>query len=346
MKFFIVTTQLVVMLIVAGVACLWDIDSQLMELTLQDMEEMETLAKKPVKRMTEVTVKNEFAPLKLLSGNFIRHTRAYYQWRIKDREEKLRSDSLNIDYYNDLAVAYEKIGETQKAIDLMLKVEQLAPGRYKTAANLGTFYIHNRQLEKGLEHIKRAITINADAHFGRERYQQYLVEYVLSKKGTAPVTLPLDSSFADREWGGYASFVLHKAGLSPKSDSAIVEIRKAIKGVSGMMHFGTYNSPVLLEALGDLYTDSRLSPEERTIGAMAYKKAAREVVGVTQEYYKLKAYSVVYVTPELDDAYIGVSLDSLLAQGSAQFNEIGIHEREWIARGIDVDSAFAATYYQ
>lgn len=120
--------------------------------------------------------------IELITGKFLRHSPEFYQWRIKDREAKLKTNPAQWSYYDDLAVAYAKLHNNTKAIELMLKKEKLHPRQYETYANLGTFYIHDKQYEKGLTYIKKAIAINPNAHFGREVYQQYLVEYILSKR--------------------------------------------------------------------------------------------------------------------------------------------------------------------
>ena len=139
-----------------ALACLWDFETTLME--------------------------RQPRALEVMTGKFLRHSPEYYRWRIKDRQARLVStkDPAKIQAYSDdIAVAYDKLGEHQKAIDLMTKQLAMDDQRYESLANLGTFYIHNGDMEKGLEFIHKAIAVNPDAHFGREIYQAYLVEYVL-----------------------------------------------------------------------------------------------------------------------------------------------------------------------
>lgn len=59
----------------------------------------------------------------------------------------------------------------------------MKPGRYETAANLGTFYLHAGIFKKVLAYIEKALKINPDAHFGREKYQKLLVEYIIPEPG-------------------------------------------------------------------------------------------------------------------------------------------------------------------
>ena len=147
----------------------------------------------------------------LIAGEFRRHSPEFYQWRIEDRLKKIESHPDDLSLLDDLAVSYEKSGQTDLAIQTMLDKDQRQPGLYETHANLGTFYIHDGQLEKGLAEIRKAIEINPDAHFGREVYQQYLVEYLIaSRDEDGQLHLPLDNEIAHYQPTGFATFVVKK----------------------------------------------------------------------------------------------------------------------------------------
>ena len=230
------TAALVVGLVVTTTsACLWDTDTLAME--RQKFPEA----------------------LELITGQFLRHSPEFYRWRVEDRQKRIATEPDRIELYDDLAVAYDKLGEHEKAIETILAKEKLKPGLYETYANLGTFYIHNGQLEEGLKHIDKAIEINPDAHFGREKYQRMLVEYVLTKRSRGVAGLPLaDSSTGDFvNYVDFAGFIWSKR--REKKDSSTetdYDPQAAIKGVLGMMKFGKHDSPILLEALGDLLSGS------------------------------------------------------------------------------------------
>ncbi len=151
----------------AVIACIWDYD------TLQQERS----------RFPDV--------LELITGKFLRHSQEFYEWRVQDRLEKLKHTPDNLAIYDDLAVAYEKLGQHQKAIDTILIKDKKHPGLYETEANLGTFYIHDGQLDEGLKHIDEAIRINPDAHFGREIYQKQFVEYMRERRRAGIKGLPL-----------------------------------------------------------------------------------------------------------------------------------------------------------
>jgi len=196
----------------------------------------------------------------LMSGDFMTHSKEFYIWRAQDRLQKLRQEPGNLSYYDDLAVSYEKMGQTQKAIETLEKIYKDNPNRYETIANLGTFYIHGQQYEKGVELLKKAIIINPNAHFGREVYQIKVVEYILKENPDKNFTLPIQKSKQ-----GFADFILKDlydkknknyfdASKNPEElDLYTTEILKAIVGIGGMLKFGNSDSPILLEAMGDLY---------------------------------------------------------------------------------------------
>jgi tetratricopeptide (TPR) repeat protein len=149
-------------------ACLWDSDTLRMER----------------QRFPQV--------LELITGKFLRHSPEYYQWRIQDRLKKLQADPNNLALLDDLGVSYVKTGQHDKAIETGVKTLALKPRRYESESNLGTFYFFAGHLENSIEHIRKAIQINPDAHFGREVYQLRLFEYLLARKVDGKLSQPID----------------------------------------------------------------------------------------------------------------------------------------------------------
>lgn len=314
-----------------AVACYWDYDTLNME------------------RRQFPTV------LELITGKFLRHSPEYYRWRIKDRNERLVPNPKNLAWHDDLAVAYDKVGLHAKAIETMLQKETLKPGMYETYANLGTLYIHSGQLKKGLEQIKRAIEINPNAHFGREVYQQLLVEYVLEVRENGRKELPL--SQGDRGGGRertFASFVLARRQTAGDPSK---ELARAVKGVLGMMRFGNFDSPILLEALGDLLGEEfkRGDPREgaKRLAARAYLKASYEAKNekTKNEYRRIAERTLRLQSSELTEksitlARLELRFESELEQTREWYAQLGSDEKSWIAAGVDVDSEFNDKYYE
>lgn len=292
----------------------------------------------------------------LITGKFLQHSQEFYYWRVADRKEKITLYPDSLDLYDDLAWALNKVGEPEKGIEVMLKKESITPGLYKTYANLGTCYIHSKQFEEGLSYIKKAIEINPEAHFGREVYQQYLVEYVLSKKDSSGTfSLPLGTK--NNNFYHY----LKKRHFSKATKS---EIAKAVKGIGGMMRFSNHNSPILLEALGDLLSNAEngYDPGAGHLSSRAYLKAAllSKKDNASAKYKKRanKERERQFAGPNrrgrephfsnhvisLLDLEIVLKLE--IQAANVWVEEVRQNELTWISGGVNPDSAFAVTYYE
>lgn len=322
-----------------AVACLWDYDTIKME-------------------------RSRFpGTLELVTGKFLRHTPEFYQWRIQDRLKRLESDPTSATLLDDLAVAYDKTGQHDKAIVTALKTEQHHPGRYETAANLGTFYIHAGKPVEGLPHIDRALKINPDAHFGREKYQKLLVEYVLERRQDRPLKLPLAEVIvrlgADPKRlsphevtieDTFADFLKGK----PRKTLTPEETALAVKGILGMMRFGKHDSPVLLEALGMLLVQDGFNPsaDAKQLAARAFLKASYEVSDESAraayramatraiDMQTLKSGSTDQVLLEVIEA----DFQRELTEARVWYDELRDRELSWIREGKNPEAEFDRLY--
>ena len=296
-------------------ACLWDTDTLAME-------------------------RSKFpGAFELVAGYFVRHSPVYYKWRIRDRETN--GEGMTPGDYDDVAVSHDKLGNHGKAIhSIRIKMEKWpGEGQYESQANLGTFLIHNGQFEEGLVHIKKAIELNPEAHFGREIYQQHLVEYLISK-GYPETPLPLGGEGGEIGNGiGFHEYLVETVG----GDS----VAGAANGVMGMMRFGTYNSPVLLEVLGDLMmTDQYPHTDSSMIAARAYLHAS--YVAPTEgakEAYRKKASAALVMHELITLQDVEKGLQSELKSGKEVFADISSDEKAWFRAGLDLDAMFAEKYY-
>ena len=320
----------VVLGLLAGpaLACLWDYDTLKME-------------------------RQQFPDaLELITGKFLRHGEAFYRWRIADREQRLAQTPDDLALVDDLAVAYEKVGETQKAIALMLDKAQKKPGVYETEANLGTFYIHAGEYEQGLAHIRKALEINPEAHFGREWVQQWLVQYVRVRRA-AGATLPLDPKPQGHGARGFAAWLLEQRGAEDAEDED-AELAAAVKGVLGMMRFGNFDSPVLLEALGDLLLAGVGNYEgaARRLACRAYLRAAPATEGEARAAYRAIAGAALSMqtrqpgsTATLTLEEVEASLQKEIAAAEAFHAKVVADEERWIRAGENPEARFDETYY-
>jgi tetratricopeptide (TPR) repeat protein len=294
--------------------------------------------------------------LELVTGKFPRHSREFYKWRVRDRSERLKQHPDDPALYDDLAVAHEKLGDHQRAIELMLEKDEKFPGKYETYANLGTFYIHDGQFELGLEQIERAIAINPDAHFGREVYQQRLVEYVRyvrSRQSERKMPLPLvtaeqRNSGSSRDFDNFAL----KAVFRPSEKERDEELNKAVQGILGMMRFGNHDSPILLEALGDLLSSHEDIRDSKHLAARAYLKASYEVDDAESRdgYRKLAEEALMMqlsehgVAQELTLAALEKTFQQELAEADAWYAQLVAGEQIWIAAGKNPELEFQRKY--
>ncbi len=101
---------------------------------------------------------------------------------------------------DDLAVGLERLGKSDEAVTVMRDklARQEAKGvagreLYTTYANLGTFLIHasmrqaitgdaaaKARCREGVAFVRKAVEVNPEAHFGRERWQVALAEFLLA----------------------------------------------------------------------------------------------------------------------------------------------------------------------
>jgi len=292
--------------------------------------------------------------LNLITGKFLRHSPEFYQWRIENRLERLKTTTDDPQLLDDLAVAYDKTGQHQLAMDTIRDKDTRFPGLYETYANLGTFYIHSGDLEAGLTWITKAIAINPDAHFGREIYQDLLVRYVLSKRepGSQKLSLPMGSGGGPQSTGDtFAGFLADQR--SEKAQKQSPNLHAAVKGILGMMRFGHYDSPVLLEALGDLLLGNAGSDAKR-LAARAYLKASYEVdrPEARSAYRKLAKDALTLqtrtknTTQPLDLDTLEKQFQSELKNAEAWYAVVQADERNWIASGEDADLKFSQKYYR
>ncbi len=286
--------------------------------------------------------------LELITGKFLRHSKDFYRWRISDRETKLAQAPTDPALLDDLAVAYAKIGDTQTAIATMQRADQT---RYETAANLGTFRVMAGDYDGGLVDIDRALAINPEAHFGRERYQKWLVEYVQSRMvDDHHLELPLrDAKSPHSSFYDYDMAKAHAA--TPEQKAA--ELSRAVTGVLGMMRFADYQNPVLLEALGDLLVHGGVPDydDAKQLAARAYLRAAAGVEGDgPKQLYKAAAtralrYQVVEGTEDQEPfEQAEAELGSEMLESDEWYAAVRARELGWIKSGANPEAEFDKLY--
>lgn len=150
----------------------------------------------------------------IIVGRFERNPPLYYEMRLKriTKRRDAEASTLTLEDHDDAAVACDRLGQGDEAIKWMAakkaRLDAMDPGRdehrehlYRYHANLGTFHAH-RWLGNGAnrgdmtdmnlaeEHIAKAIEINPDAHFGREKYQLLAIRWILDPPASDSSRLP------------------------------------------------------------------------------------------------------------------------------------------------------------
>jgi hypothetical protein len=193
----------------------------------------------------------------VITGRFIRNPPLYYEMRLARVAALLKEQPGILDAYDDAAVACDRLGRGDEAIARMEKkreqldrFDQTRPDVkehwYRYHANLGTFLAHrwsragadrNRiaEVKQGRDEIARAIEINPKAHFGREKYQLMVMDWMIDP----PVI------GATRE---LPNFLELKGSLSGRKQK---ESGDAVKGLSGLIVLGNaWESVDVFNALG------------------------------------------------------------------------------------------------
>jgi hypothetical protein len=85
----------------------------------------------------------------------------------------------DVAWWNDLAGAHLRLGESQKAATLLEPVVVRFPNDYGVHANLGTAYHLLGRYKEAEKEIARDLEINPEAHFGLERYHLALLQYLV-----------------------------------------------------------------------------------------------------------------------------------------------------------------------
>jgi len=180
-----------------ALACLWDSDTLATELK------------------GKLTVQNA------LAGRIERNPPEYYERRLEIARAKIERNPDDLLAYDDAGVSCDRLNRSDQAIDWMKRKRVNSRNasdndRYRTEANEGTFRIH-RWISRGFnldeveeariarEMIAKAVAINPNAHFGRERVQLAIMNWMIENKtevqqyGPRRLSQFLFTTLADRE---------------------------------------------------------------------------------------------------------------------------------------------------
>jgi tetratricopeptide (TPR) repeat protein len=217
---------LLLLLLLPAQACLWDRD------TLQE------------------EAKGKLDTVRAITGWFDRYPPRYYEMRLERVTKELKSAPQSLNLYDDAGVACSRLGRHDEAIAWMEKKKAVldampdggpADDRYRYLSNIGTFHlirwitkpesvrsVELDDLKTSEGYIANALELNPDAHFGREKYQLMLIQWLLGRWG----------QFGD---GTTANFLNLEVTLMMNPSSGYAppaELEAAREGVSGLIQLG------------------------------------------------------------------------------------------------------------
>ena len=224
----VLATTLVLVLASTALACLWDRD------TPQD----EAIG------IPEVVA--------VLTGRFERNPPLYYEMRLTRVRERLQDHPEELAAYDDAGVACDRLGRSDEAVSWMeqkrrqMETRELPESErreqlYRYHANLGTFIVHRwfrngadrtklAEVEDARRHIAGAIAINPGAHFGREKYQLRILDWILQ---------PWEMSASEKQTRdelpnllGWSFQDIYGENTEPG------EAREAVQGLAGLVVLG------------------------------------------------------------------------------------------------------------
>ena len=152
----------------------------------------------------------------VIVGAFDRNPPLYYEMRLERVRREIAKNPENLPLYDDAAVSCDRLGDHGEAIKWMQrKRERMGnspkdnDAEYKYYANIGTFEAHlwfargkpqdKSLLQKARDDIQKAIQINSDAHFGRERVQLLAIDWALHPREGEDLWTYLDRKDVGRD---------------------------------------------------------------------------------------------------------------------------------------------------
>lgn len=287
--------------------------------------------------------------LQVMCGNFPRHSEAFHLWRVKERQEQISNHADSLSLYDDLAVSYFRLGQLDEAISTMQRKEMRNAGLYETYANLATFYFYKNDFASALSYLNKVIYMRPCDD--KELYELYLTEYIARKYENKPdMMLPLqelnvkDSVPADNFYN-YLKQRLYKGDKGEAPDLDNVNLNRAIVGVLNLMRFSRYNSPMLLEGLGDLL----YAKNTGELAAAAYIRASQQMLrpeAVVYGYRHLGRTALFNPksTPPISYERMALTISLRLNDGDVKAKKIEKSEKDWIAEGKNPQIQFRESF--
>lgn len=181
-----------------------------------------------------------------------KHSNVLLQRRVDVADLALLLVPSSLAAYDARTNALLHLGKLPLALESAKARAALAPDDYGSRANLGTILTFTGDLDAALVEVKAVLAKDANAHFGREKFHQQFLEYLLALKG--------DAKLAEKN-----DFL----GLTPSSEAAKIP-NGALDALLSMLGvYGASENPHLLFALGNVLH----AQGEKKLAFIAWKSA-------------------------------------------------------------------------
>jgi hypothetical protein len=219
--------------------------------------------------------------VQVITGRFPRNPPLYYTMRIARESADLKAHPNTLGEYDDVAVGLDHLGRDDEALAVMARklarMKSLkTPGNadnsgdtpwYRYDANTGTFLAHRTirhpgkypasDLQRGRDLIAEAIRVNPHAHFGREKVQLAVMDWMLG---------PADES----SWSRLGDHIRHRMEEELKTGVPWSQVTSEWRsGLEGLVVLGgAWESPDIFGALYQVYA---MSGSREMGGLAAYR---------------------------------------------------------------------------
>ena len=116
--------------------------------------------------------------LDLILGQFAHHGESFYQHEVVRTKALLLEDEGDFVARNDLATAYIKLEQNDKAEEEFNKNEVMHPGKYETAANRGVLYKKMGKYELAAGYLEDSLRIKEGGHMGLGDYYLKMIQWL------------------------------------------------------------------------------------------------------------------------------------------------------------------------
>lgn len=232
----------------------------------------------------------------LITGQFPQHSAAFYKVQARQARASVAAHPDHLKAYDDLGVAYTKLGQFDAALKVFQELDARKPGRYETQSNLGVLHKKMGQFQVAAKFIERALRIKPSGHMGLGDWYLKMIRYQgRAQTRGCPQRNFLGHRYADSDW---------LESLSSVDEAVVLSQLKAL--IRNDRHF-----PDSYVVLGDLLD---LRQRKKNLALWCYARAlelghaapqmVRGRIAVIHRHWKdalVNTYTVGKYVQELDE---------------------------------------------